>query len=61
VYDDLTNVWRAQAEVIINHVNPNLHDIGEGEAILGSIRGLNLATVRPTTILLTSCSFRVIK
>jgi hypothetical protein len=27
---------------------------------IGSIRGLNLAAVRPTTVQLTNCSFRVV-
>jgi hypothetical protein len=27
---------------------------------IGSIRGLNLVAVRPTTIQLTNCSFRVV-
>jgi hypothetical protein len=27
---------------------------------IGSIRGFNLAAVRPTTVQLTNCSFRVV-
>jgi hypothetical protein len=27
---------------------------------IGNIRGLNLAAVRPTTVQLTNCSFRVV-
>jgi hypothetical protein len=61
VYDNITKVCRAQAEVIQNHVNPNVHGTGQEETMLGSIRGLNLTAVKPTTVQLTSLSFRVVK
>jgi hypothetical protein len=32
VYDYITKLCRAQAEAILNHVNPNVHTTGEGEA-----------------------------
>jgi hypothetical protein len=31
VYDYITKLFRAQAEVILNHVNPNVRGIGQGE------------------------------
>jgi hypothetical protein len=30
--DFITKLYRQQAEVIQNHVNPNVHNIGQGEA-----------------------------
>jgi hypothetical protein len=32
VYDFITKLCRQQAEVIQNHVNPNIRNIGQGEA-----------------------------
>jgi hypothetical protein len=32
VYDCITKVCRQQAEVILNHDNENVRDIGQGEA-----------------------------
>jgi hypothetical protein len=32
VYDFITKLCRQQAEVIQNHVNPNVRNIGQGEA-----------------------------
>jgi hypothetical protein len=32
VYDDITKLCRRQAEVILNHENPNVLAIGQGEA-----------------------------
>jgi hypothetical protein len=32
VYDYITKLCSAQAEVILNHVNPNVRGIGQGEA-----------------------------
>jgi hypothetical protein len=32
VYDFITKLCRQQAEVIKNHVNPNVRSIGQGEA-----------------------------
>jgi hypothetical protein len=31
VYDYITKLWRRQAEVILNHENPNLRTIRQGE------------------------------
>jgi hypothetical protein len=33
VYNYVTSLWRTQAEVIVNHVNPNVHDTGQGEVM----------------------------
>jgi hypothetical protein len=32
VHDYITKLWRIQAELILNHVNPNVRGIGQGEA-----------------------------
>jgi hypothetical protein len=29
MYDYITKLCRTQAEVILNHLNPNIHDIGK--------------------------------
>jgi hypothetical protein len=34
VYDYATQLSRTQAEVILNHENPNVSDTGQGEARL---------------------------
>jgi hypothetical protein len=60
MYDYITKLCRTQAEVILNHVNPNVCGTGQGEAMHRSIRGLNLAAVRPMIIQPTNCSFRVV-
>jgi hypothetical protein len=33
VYDYITKLCRTQTEVILNHVNPNVHGIGQGETV----------------------------
>jgi hypothetical protein len=43
VYDCITKLCRTQIEVILNHVNPNARDTGQGEKPgVESIRGLTL-------------------
>jgi hypothetical protein len=37
---------RKQAEVILNHDNPDVRVTGQGEARLGSIRGVKLAEAK---------------
>jgi hypothetical protein len=32
MYDYITKLCRTHAEVIVNHVNPDVHDMGQGEA-----------------------------
>jgi hypothetical protein len=41
MYDHITELCRTQAEVILNHVNPNVHVIGRGEARWRKYKGLN--------------------
>jgi hypothetical protein len=55
-YDNITKLCSTQAELILNHINPNACDTGQGQPGVGSVRGLNLAAVRPTTIQLTAVS-----
>jgi hypothetical protein len=33
MYDYITKLYRTQAEVILNHINPNVHGTGHGEAM----------------------------
>jgi hypothetical protein len=61
VYDYINELFSTQAEVILNRVNPNVYVVLDKEKFcIGSARGLNLAAVRPTTVQLTNCSFRVV-
>jgi hypothetical protein len=46
----MTKLCRQQAEVILNHGNENVRNIGQGEADTGSTRGLSLAAVRHTIV-----------
>jgi hypothetical protein len=54
VYDYMTKLRRTQAEVILSDVNPN----GRG---IKTIRGLNLAAVKPKADQLTTRSIGVIR
>jgi hypothetical protein len=56
VYDYTSKLCRTQAEIIINHVNSNVRDIGKKKPGMRSIRGLNLAAVRPMPIQLIAVS-----
>jgi hypothetical protein len=58
VYDYIIELFRTQAEVILNHVIPNVRGIGEGEAMQRNIRNFNLAADRPTTFHLANRSVR---
>jgi hypothetical protein len=60
VHNNISKVCRTQAEVILNHINPNVRGAGQGETMLRSVRCLNMAAVRPTTVQITNCSFRVV-
>jgi hypothetical protein len=42
VYDYITKLCSTQAEVIQNHINPNVHGIGQGEARHGKHKRLKL-------------------
>jgi hypothetical protein len=50
----MTKLSRQQAEVIQNHENANVRNIGQGEARHRKYkRGLNLAAVKRTTVQVT--------
>jgi hypothetical protein len=56
-YDYTNKLCRTQAEVNINHINTSVLGVGQEWLDIGSIRGLNLAAVRPTAVqLLTAVS-----
>jgi hypothetical protein len=42
VYDYLAKLCRMQAEVILNHLNPNIHSTGQGEAMHRKYKRLKL-------------------
>jgi hypothetical protein len=42
VYDYITKLCRRQAEVVLNHENPNVRAIGQGEARHRKHKGLKL-------------------
>jgi hypothetical protein len=54
MYDYITKLCRRQAEVILNHGNPNVLAIGQEEA---RHRKYNLAADRPTTVQVSNCRF----
>jgi hypothetical protein len=53
IYDYITKLCRQQVEVIQNHENANIRNIGQGEPNTGNIRGLNLAAVKHATVQVT--------
>jgi hypothetical protein len=61
LYDFIAKLCRSQAEVIPNHLNPNVRGVDKNKAWIKSKRGLNLVAVRPVTIQVTNCTFRAIK
>jgi hypothetical protein len=48
IYDYISKLCRQQAQVIKNHENSHIRNIGQGEANTENIRGLNLAVRRTT-------------
>jgi hypothetical protein len=60
VYDCITKLCRTQAEIVVNFINPNVRCAGQEKLVIGSIRGSNLASVKPTTVQPTNCSVRVV-
>jgi hypothetical protein len=60
VFDYITKLCSTQSEVILNCVNLNVLVLDKEKPGIGSIRGLNLAVVRPMTIQLTDCNFGVV-
>jgi hypothetical protein len=53
VYDYRTKLSREQAEVIQNHENANVRNIGQAKPDTENTRGLNLAAVKRTTVQVT--------
>jgi hypothetical protein len=53
IYNYITKLCRQQAEVIQNHKNANISNIGQGDADTGNIRSLNLAVVKHTIVQVT--------
>jgi hypothetical protein len=47
IYDYRTKQCRTQAEVIENHLNPNVRAIGQGDAMHRKHRGLKLGGGQP--------------
>jgi hypothetical protein len=45
-YDFITKLSRKQADVIQNHKNGNVHDIGKGEERHRKYKGSNLAKIK---------------
>jgi hypothetical protein len=50
VYDYMTKLSRQQAEVIQNHENANVRNIGQGEARHRKYKRLKLGVVKCTTV-----------
>jgi hypothetical protein len=46
VYDYITKLCRTQADIILNHVNPNVSGIGQGEARQRKYKRLKLGDSR---------------
>jgi hypothetical protein len=42
MYGSITKLYRTQAEVILNHVNPNAHGIEQGESMHRKCKSLKL-------------------
>jgi hypothetical protein len=47
MYDYITKSCRIQAEVNLNHVNPNVHSTGQGEVRHKKYKRLNLGGGQP--------------
>jgi hypothetical protein len=57
LYDYITILCRQQAEVIQNHENANVRNIGEGQARYRKYKRIYLAVVEHTTVQVTRLSF----
>jgi hypothetical protein len=57
VYDYITKLCKPQAEIIQNHDNENVRNIGQGEARHRKYKGLKLGGVKHTTIQVTRLPF----
>jgi hypothetical protein len=60
VYNYISKLCRTSAEVILNHVNPNVHGTGQGEANHRKYRRLKLGTSQAYDHS-ANCTFRVVK
>jgi hypothetical protein len=58
VYDYIPKLFRKQAEVIQKHMYVVLEKV---RPCIGIIRGLNLAPVKPTTVHVINCRFRLVE
>jgi hypothetical protein len=59
IYDYITKLCKTQAEVILNHVNPNVHGIRQGEARHRKYERIKLGGSQAYDRS-ANCSFRVI-
>jgi hypothetical protein len=57
VYDYITKLCRQQVEVIQNHANENVRNIGQGEAGHRKYKWLKLGGVQHTTVQMTRMPF----
>jgi hypothetical protein len=57
IYDFITELFRQQAEIVQNHSNPNVRNIGQAEAQRKNIRGLNLLEFKLVTVQVTELPF----
>jgi hypothetical protein len=60
VYDYVTKLYRAQAEVFLNHVNPNMLGIGQGVVMHRKYKRLKLGGGQDYDRS-ANCSLKVIK
>jgi hypothetical protein len=58
VYDYIPKLFRKQAEIIQKHMYVVLD---KERPCIGSIRGLNLAAVKPTTVHVINCHFGMVE
>jgi hypothetical protein len=59
MYDCIIKLCRTQAEVFLNHPNPNMRGIGQGEARHRKYKRLNLGGNHAYDCL-SNCNFRVV-
>jgi hypothetical protein len=61
VYDYITILCRTQAEVILNHRNPIVRDIGQGEAMHRKYKMLKLGVCQAYDCSVDKLSFGMVK
>jgi hypothetical protein len=57
LYDYVSKLCRRQAEVILNHENPNVRAIGQGEPRHRKLRGLNFVADKTKIVQVSNCRF----